>query len=50
MLLLAEAFYEGAWLPARVIRSLDGGRLLVEVTDRTGRHRVSLLPEQVRSR
>jgi hypothetical protein len=50
MVLLAEAFYEGAWFPARVIRPLDGGRVLVDVTGPTGRHRVSLHPDQVRSR
>jgi hypothetical protein len=48
--LLTEAYYQGAWLPARVIRPLVGGRVLVDINDRSGRHRVSLFPDQIRSR
>ena len=48
---LAEAFYQGAWLPCRVLDPDTGaGTLLVSVTDRTGVHEVSLAADQVRGR
>lgn len=48
---LTQAFYQGAWLPCRVLNEdSEAGKIEVRVVDRTGTHDVWLVAEHVRDR
>ena len=47
---LTAAYHQRVWLPAGVIRPIEGGLVLLDLADRTRRLRVVLVADQVRFR